>query len=217
MSANGFRALPADQPVGFEIVGRERIADAFRPLEALTVRHERLSGGEAMEVRREVLRAGAAAIVLPYDPQRDAILVIRQFRIGAALMTPNAAPLELPAGHVDEGESPEAAARRELLEETGVTARALAHAFTILPSPGMIDEIAHVFLALVDLPDRLEAAGLAEENEDILPLVLPVDVLLQAADEGRISNGFLFAALNWFDRRGRAVSGTLDDSTGDAS
>lgn len=212
MTGRSFRALPADQPLGFEIVSRSVLSDGFRPLERLEMRHDSLIGGEPLSVTRDVLRIGTAVVVLALDPTRDEFVVIRQFRVGAALSTPNAAPLELPAGHLDAGESAEEAARREFHEETGLRIEALAHAFTILPSPGMSDETVVVFLGLVSIPGELAPSGLAEENEEIMPIALPVERLLEAVDEGRIHNGFLFAALNWFARRGRAIAATLQDS-----
>lgn len=195
--------LPGDEPLDFQILSEEHLAGDFRPLKTLKVEHASLSGGAPHRVSRELVRAGTAAAILPYDPATDSIVVIRQFRIGAAIATPHAAPLELPAGLLDEGERPAEAARRELIEETGLEAQAMEEAFTILSSPGLTDETIVVFLALVDASNLAASAGMAEENEDILPLAFPARDLISACDEGRIANGFLFAGLQWFARRGR--------------
>ncbi|MFD2237883.1 NUDIX domain-containing protein [Aureimonas populi] len=194
---------PADAALAFRLISTERLGGAFRPLDKVTVAHDSLSGGRELTVSREVMRAGTAAVIIPYDPVRDAIVAIRQFRIGAALATPFAAPLELPAGLLDEGEDAATAARRELAEETGLAATAIEEAFAILSSPGLCDEKAVVFLALVDASALAGSAGLAAENEDIVPAAFAVDALVAAADEGRILNGFLFASLQWFARKGR--------------
>ncbi|WP_281374728.1 NUDIX domain-containing protein [Aureimonas mangrovi] len=202
-------ALPGDAPLGFEILDSERLADGFRAMDRLTVRHASLVGDAPLTVKREITRARDAAVVIPYDPALNAIVTIRQFRIGAALSTRNAAPLELPAGLIDEGESPREAALRELTEETGLTARAANQAFSVLTTPGVTDERIFVFLALVDASHLDARAGLAEEHEEIVPLSYGVDALIEACDAGRIENGFLFASLQWFARRGREEAARL--------
>lgn len=204
---------PGDEGLAFEILSEEHLAGDFRPLRRIALDHASLSGGPPHRVTREVVRAGTAAAVIPYDPATDSIVVIRQFRVGAALATPHAAPLELPAGLLDEGESPAEAARRELFEETGLAARAMGEAFAILSSPGLTDERIVVFLALVDATALAARAGMAEENEDILPLAFPARDLISACDEGRVANGFLFAGLQWFDRRGRERAAELSKGT----
>ncbi len=209
----------ADQALDFSIDGCERLADGFRPLDRFTVSYDSLDGTRRYEnVGREVLRCRSAAIILPYDPVRDAIVLIRQFRIGAALMTPGAAPLELPAGLIDDGERTADTAAREMREETGLEALAIAPIFSALSSPGLCDEMLHYFMAIVDASRLPLSAGLAEEHEDILPFAAPVAPLLEAMDEGKLMNGPLITALHWFDRKGRPMARVLADSiTGTSS
>ena len=203
-----------DQPLDVVIERRERLCEGFRPFEAVTVRHASIDGKRSVgPLRREFMATGSVVIVVAFDPRLDVIVVIRQFRIGAALKTPNAAPLELPAGLVDEGETPEEAAGRELFEETGLRAAALECCFTMLPSPGLTDEYAFVHLALVDASRLADAAGLAHENEDIRPIAADVDALVEAVDEGRVENGYLIACIHWFARKGRARAEALSKRT----
>ncbi len=212
MSTSDRRRL-ADQPLDFTLTSEERLADGFRPLDRLFVSHASLDGARRFEgVRREVLRAREAAIVLPYDPHTDEIVIIRQFRIGAALKTPNAAALELPAGLIDDDEKPGVAAIRELREETGLEALATAPLFSVLTSPGLCDEVAHYFMCIVDTRRLPQTAGLADEHEDIIPIAAPAEALIAAMDEGFIANNLLVTALNWFDRKGRPVARMLADS-----
>ncbi|WP_102961026.1 NUDIX domain-containing protein [Mangrovicella endophytica] len=206
-----YRDALADQPLDFTVERRERLHDGFRPLEAVTLTHARLGAdGIIGPVHREFLATGSVAIIIPYDPVLDAIVVVRQFRLAAALKTPNAAALELPAGLVDADDaSPEAAAARELEEETGLTAKAIERCYTLLPSPGLTDEYAFIFLAIVDASALATSAGKAEEAEDIRPILAPVDELIEAVDQGRVENGFLVGGTHWFARKGRAFAASL--------
>lgn len=215
MTASDRRRL-ADQKLDFAVTAEERLADGFRPLDRLFVSHDSLDGSRRFEgVRREVLRAREAAIVLPYDPDTDEIVVIRQFRIGAALKTPNAAALELPAGLLDGDEKASVAAVRELREETGLEALATASLFSTLTSPGLCDEVAHYFMCIVDTRLLPLTAGLADEHEDIIPIAAPADALIAAMDDGFIANNLLITALHWFDRKGRPMARVLADGIDD--
>ncbi len=207
-----YRHRLEDQPLDFTVEKDERLYPGFRPLDSVTVRHAPLARPEGLTARREILRSGHAAIVIPYDPARDEIVVIRQFRIGAALTSGKAAALELPAGLVDEGEDALQAARRELEEETGLVAQAIAPAYAILSSPGLSDEIASFFLALVDAETLNGEGGKLDEQEDILAIRAPVDALIEAVDAGSIENGFLVSAAHWFARHGRARARLLRDA-----
>ena len=208
----GYRHRLEDQPLDFAILDEHRAFDGFRPLDVLSVEHAALGRDEPSKARREIVRGGRCAVVIPYDPARDEIVVIRQFRIGAALATANAAPLELPAGGIDEGEDAMAGAARELEEETGLDTLAISHCYTILTTPGLTDETALVFLALVDASALDGRGGKADEQEDILAIRAPVDALIAAVDEGAIANGFLVGATHWFARHGRTRARLLADS-----
>lgn len=215
MTSGHYRDQLADQPLNFRIEKREVVAEGFRPLHAMTIVHDRLDGeGEVGPLRREFLATGEVVVIIPYDPVRDAIVVIRQFRVGSALVLDAAAALELPAGLVDEAEDGETAAVRELEEETGLKALAIERSYRILSSPGLTTEHATIYLALVDATDLVTSAGLDEEHEDIRPIVAPVDALTEAVDDGRVENAFLVGCTHWFARKGRAaaraLAGTID-------
>lgn len=215
MTSTHYRDALSDQPLDFELIERERLYDGFRPLDRVTIRHPSLDGeAEIGPMRREFLTTGSVAIILPYDPALDSLVVIRQFRLGNALKSANAAALEFPAGLIDEGESVEAGAARELEEETGLTALAIERCYTVFASPGLTDEHAIIFLAIVDASALGSSAGKADEHEDIRPIVAKVDALIEAVDEGRVENGFIVGCTHWFARKGRAraaaLAGTLD-------
>lgn len=113
-----------------------------------------LQGEDGKQVRRDVVEHPGAACIVPML-DKDTVLLVEQWRIGAKR------PLwEIPAGTLDPGEDPLACAARELEEETGYRAGKLEHLFTMFPSPGILDEKMHIFLA-TDL-----SAGTANPDED---------------------------------------------------
>jgi ADP-ribose pyrophosphatase len=158
-----------------------------------------------LALSRDVYEIGEAAGVIAYDPERDLLVLLRQFRMTAHVSGVEADMVEICAGGVDEGETPEHAAHRELKEELGIEALALEPAFQFMPSAGWMAQLAHVFLARVDaslVPDR---AGLAEEEEHTLPFTATPDAVLAAIDAGRMRNGFALLALTWFARHRAAI------------
>ncbi|HET7412263.1 MAG TPA: NUDIX hydrolase [Pararhizobium sp.] len=177
-----------------------RAHDGFRPVDIFTFRHrEKDSGDWEHAVRREIVRSPRIVAVLPYDPAARRLVLIRQFRLGAHLATGKGMMIEIVAGAVDEGETAEIAARRELTEETGLAALSLDRIVEFLPSPGTSDECVDLYLARVDagkLPDR---AG-HDDHEIIYPFLATPAEAIAAADSGAVGNAFTLLALNWFDR-----------------
>ncbi|MCB8839696.1 NUDIX domain-containing protein [Aurantimonas sp. VKM B-3413] len=216
MTAGHYRDQLSDQPLGFALESNDLLHDGFRQFRAVTLSHDALDGETTIgPIRREYLDTGPVAVIIPYDPELDAIVVIRQFRAVAALKLPNPAMLELPAGMVDDGESIQVAAARELEEETELAPRAIERCFRLLPTPGLTSEEAVVFLAIVDASNLGKSAGKADEDEDIRPILAKVDDLVAAVDDGWVENGYLVACTHWFARRGRpraqALLGTLPE------
>ncbi|SKA21614.1 NUDIX domain-containing protein [Consotaella salsifontis] len=203
----------ADHAFPFDQIERQRVYDGFRPVDEVTLTHRSLSdGGVLGPMNRQIMHVGQVAAIIAFDPWREVMVVIRQFRLGAELALGLGAAVELPAGVVDPGETLDEAARRELREETGLEALALAPAYAIMPTPALTDEVAYIFLALVDSSRLAESAGNSHEHEDIRPMVGTLDDLVAAADAGRIVNGNLVGALNWFARKGRSVAAALAKS-----
>jgi ADP-ribose pyrophosphatase len=152
----------------------------------------------------DVLRSGPAAAVLPIDPGRDEVVLLRQFRLAAHLANGRGNLVEIVAGHVEADEQPAEAARRECVEEIGVAPAQLVELFTYLTSPGMSDEEITLFLGVVDASVLPERAGAAAEHEETVPMRVPIDAALAALAAGTVRNGPLIIALQWLAlNRGR--------------
>jgi ADP-ribose pyrophosphatase len=190
----------ADDRADLLIAGREVLAEGFRRYERLRVRRS----GENVPRPLDVLRSGPAAAVLPIDPGRDEVVLLRQFRLAAHLANGRVNLVEIVAGHVEADEQPAEAARRECVEEIGVAPGLLVELFTYLTSPGMSDEEITLFLGIVDASGLPERAGAAAEHEETVPMRVPIDAALAALAAGTVRNGPLIIALQWLAlNRGR--------------
>ena len=190
----------ADDRADVVIAGREVLAEGFRRYERLRVRRS----GENVPRPLDVLRSGPAAAVLPIDPGRDEVVLLRQFRLAAHHANGRGNLVEIVAGHVEADEKPAEAARRECVEEIGVAPGLLVELFTYLTSPGMSDEEITLFLGVVDASGVPERAGAAAEHEETVPMRVPIDAALAALAAGTVRNGPLIIALQWLAlNRGR--------------
>jgi 8-oxo-dGTP pyrophosphatase MutT (NUDIX family) len=96
--------------------------------------------------------------MLPYDPQRDEVVLIEQFRVGALGKTDNPWLIELVAGLIDKEEQPEEVAHREAQEEAGLVIGALWPMTKYFPSPGGSNEFVHLYLGRCEtVPGRRPA------------------------------------------------------------
>ncbi|MBN8961188.1 MAG: NUDIX hydrolase [Rhizobiales bacterium] len=177
--------------------------DGFRPYERYMLQLP-LPDGEMLTQRRDILRGGRVAGVLPVDLTRERIVLLRQFRLTAHFANGNGDMIEIVAGRVDAGESETDAARRECIEEIGVAPDALVRLYSVLPTPGLTDELVTSFVGFVDSSRVVAHGGLASETEHIETLVVPLDNALDALRSGRIFNALTVSALQWLAlNRGR--------------
>ena len=176
----------------------------FYTLQEFDLHHRRFDGGVSDQMERAAFIGFDAAIVLPYDPKRDCVLLIEQFRVGAYARGENQPwLLEAVAGHIDLGETPEQAAMREAQEEAGLQLQKLIPINQAYPSPGASTEYFHIFLGLCDLDGAGgTTAGLHSEQEDIHSHILTFDAAMElAAGKGPYRGGAnvlpLITAIYW--------------------
>jgi ADP-ribose pyrophosphatase len=191
------------KPNEVELLKTEVLADRHFRYELLTLRTETFAGKLSQPFKREALRSGTAVAVLLYDPAANQLVMIEQFRIAAYLNhLPSAWILECVAGMVDEGETNETAARREVTEETGCVVGRMEYAGAYLSSPGISDEMVTIYVGEVDAVLAGGVHGQAGEGEDIRTIVFTVEEALAAADHGAVVNVMAQVALLWFARHG---------------
>ncbi|HZQ68534.1 MAG TPA: NUDIX hydrolase [Terriglobales bacterium] len=148
-----------------------------------------------IKARRDVVRHTGSVVILAVDDSRPEphILLERQYRhaVGDYLW-------ELPAGRIDEGEREMAAAKRELLEETGFTAKSWRRILKFYVSPGFLDEYMAVYLA------RQLRPGVAqpEADEKIEQKLVPLSAAIKMTLSGQIRDAKTLAAVLWFHSQG---------------
>ena len=175
---------------------------AYFAVEETDLRFRRFDGAMSPPVTRAAFVMGDAVTVLPYDPTRDRVLVVEQFRAGTfARGDANPWSIEPIAGRIDGAESPEEAARRETREEARLGLAELLPVAGYYPSPAAVTEYIFSFVALADLPDS--AAGLggeASETEDIRSHVIAFDRLMALIETGEVANAPLILTALWLSR-----------------
>lgn len=173
-------------------------------VEEYDLRHRRFDGGRSETITRAAFISADAVTVLPYDPRRDHVLLIEQFRAGPlARGDAQCWSLEAVAGRIDAGETPEEAARREAREEARLDLGTLLPVASYYPTPGAKSEYLYSFLALTDLPaDAAGLGGLAEEHEDIRAHVIDFAQCMALVRSGEINNApLILSAMALAERR----------------
>lgn len=185
-----------------KITAQELVYSGFFNLRQLRLRHRRFDGAWGDEITRLVLEMGEAVTVLPYDPIRDRVAVIEQYRPAASVQgDPHPWLIEPVAGICDAGETHEDTARREAREEAGLEIGALHLVGRYYPTPGGVAQVLVSYVGLCDLPDDLAALhGLADEGEDIRLHLLPFAQVMAILDAGHLTNAPLLASALWLDR-----------------
>ena len=180
-----------------EVLKRETVYQGYYRVDRYELRHRLFAGGFGVPIDREVVERGDAVAVLPYDPVRDEVVMIEQFRIGGYVNGEASWMLEIPAGAVDDGEDVEEAARREALEEAGLRLSRLWPVLRYYSSPGTLSERIIVYCAPVDVSAAGGIYGLDDENEDIRVVVVPFADAMAAMNDGQIVASPAVIALQW--------------------
>ncbi|CZX56233.1 TPA: ADP-ribose diphosphatase [Enterobacter cloacae] len=193
---------PDKLPVTFakndvEIIARETLYSGFFSMELYRFRHRLFHGEMSGEIRREIFERGHAAVLLPFDPVRDEVVLVEQIRIAAYDVSESPWLLEMVAGMIEEGESVEDVARREALEEAGLIVGRTKPVLSYLASPGGTSERLSIMVGEVDATTADGIHGLADENEDIRVHVVSREQAYQWVEEGKIDNAASVIALQW--------------------
>jgi len=184
---------------------------SFFAVEDYRLAWRRFDGSMSAVAGRAAFLSGDAVTVLPYDPQRDRVLVVEQFRTGPLARGDSQCwQIEAIAGRVDPGETPAEAARREAVEEAGLTLRDLREVARYYPSPGAVSEYLYSYVALVDLPDGLAGVfGVEEEAEDIRTHLLDFERFMALVTSGEIENAPLILTALWLQRERPGLRGVV--------
>ncbi|WP_431627224.1 ADP-ribose diphosphatase [Enterobacter roggenkampii] len=193
---------PEKLPVTFakndvEIIARETLYSGFFSMDLYRFRHRLFNGEMSGEIRREIFERGHAAVLLPFDPVRDEVVLVEQIRIAAYDVSESPWLLEMVAGMIEEGETVEDVARREALEEAGLVVGRTKPVLSYLASPGGTSERLSIMVGEVDATTAKGIHGLADENEDIRVHVVSQEQAYQWVEEGKIDNAASVIALQW--------------------
>lgn len=159
-----------------EPLSHERIFDG----KVFAIDRDRVRMPNGREVVVEVVRHPRSVVLVPV-PEPGHVVLIRQYRYPV-----NRDLWELPAGSVDEGETPEEAARRECHEEIGQRPDTVVRLAALLPTPGYCDE-EMLFFRVSGLAVPEEAAAL-DEDEDIEPRTFPIADAREMIRRGEITD-----------------------------
>ena len=180
-----------------ELLERTVIFQGYFRMARYLFRHSLYGGGRSGEVSREVFERGRAAAVLPYDPVRDEVVLIRQFRAGTFAAGRHPWCWEIVAGMIEDGETPEEVARREATEEASVKILDLVLLYSLVLSPGACSEICNIFVGRIDAAGAGGIHGLAEEHEDILVQAMSFADARALLARDEIDNSAAVIALQW--------------------
>lgn len=182
---------------GVEITERHTVFQGYFRVDRYHLRHKLFAGGMSNEITREVFERGHAAGVLPYDPVRDEVILIEQFRPGALAAGWHPWVIEPVAGIIEPGEDLTDVVHREAHEEANAVIRELVPIYHYLTSPGGTSETCALYCGRVDATGAGGIHGLDGENEDIRVMVVPFGEVLSWLNGGSLNNALLIIALQW--------------------
>lgn len=188
---------PAFSSADADILESETSFRGYFRVDRLKIRHATFAG-DSIEITRELFKRGNAVCVVLYDPKTDKVVLVEQFRVGA-LAAESPWMLEVVAGIVEPGETADDVARREAVEEAGLTLEQVQPIIRYLPSGGGCDEWIDLMYAEVDSCAATGLHGLADEGEDIKVHVLGAREAFELVAKGVINSSPAIIGLQWLE------------------
>ena len=182
----------------FKIINKINIHSGFYEMNEVILKYKKFDGSWSGEIRRELFGGAQVSAVLPYDPIKKELVLIRQFRPGTISKNVDNYLYEIPAGMIDPGEDPETTAIRECLEETDCEVQNLIKIHDYFPAPGSSESFYYIYLGEIKTFSGERITGLKTENEDILVKSFKIDDVEKFLKNGKILNGVALIALQWF-------------------
>lgn len=183
-----------------EVIKDKVLSDNYFILRNITYDLRR-KNGDVIQHKREVYDRGNGATILLYNPRKQTVVLVRQFRVATWVNGNEDGRLfETCAGLLDDDE-PEACIRKEAIEETGYQVGEVRKLFQLYMSPGGVTEIVHFFIGEYDDSQRQNCGG-GVEDEDIEVLELPFTQALTMVKRGDICDGKTVILLQYLQNSG---------------
>ena len=181
----------------FSIINETIRYEGFFSLKTIELKHTLYKGGWSNTLTRELFHRGNCVAVLLYDPIRDEVVIIEQFRVGAIQFPDQAWLLEIVAGAIEIGETAEEVDYRESVEEAGCEIQELIKINDFFTSPGGTSELLTLFYGKVDTSRVGGIHGLEHEDEDISVTTMKFEKVYQLLLDGKILSAIPIIAIQW--------------------
>lgn len=178
------------------------VLDDFFKVEEAYLQFEQFNGKMSSTVRRFSLERGNSVAVLAYNLHTEKLILISQFRY-PTYKNGHGWTVEAIAGVIDQGETPDEAARREVQEETGLIISSLEHITTFYPSPGGSSEQIYLYYSEVSGESTMNnhPGGMVNEGEDIISLEISLEDALEKIRSGEIMDAKTIIGIYWLVNR----------------
>ncbi len=180
-----------------EIISRESVYQGFFSMEKIRLRHTLFDGGWSPVLTRELFHRGQCVAVLLYDPDRDEVVLVEQFRMGAMERLERAWLMEIVAGAIESSETAENVALREAQEEANCKIKKLIKINEFYTTPGGSAERITLFCGIVDAASAGGIYGLKSEHEDIRVFSVKFEQAYQMIEKGEIESAIPIIAIQW--------------------
>ena len=181
----------------WKVLNHEIVFNGYFQIEKYDLQHEKYGGGWTGVFQREIFERGSAVAVLPYDAERDEVILIEQFRAGGIGTMDTPWMKEIVAGIIEPGETEQAVAQREMREESGCDIIQMEKIMQIYVSPGGSTEQCSIYCAQVNAENAGGIFGLDDEFEDIKVDVVSFETARLWLEQGRMQSAATIIALQW--------------------